>query len=185
MHVSESRSCKGRPWRSRPAIIRRQGPASVRRGDSAATASSPAPQTARKGLQSARSQSRSPHTMQRGSTLWTVTRFPQAVQANWPFAKVPAGQNSTYSSSPAIVDETLTCDSSTSSPFTSGPCTASRSILVVGRHERSVNSLLHLSFPLEARSSRCSDSLRPGVSRATSHAFAAGAQARATEARRG
>src|SRR6266508_2220087 len=102
-----------------------------------------------KGLQSARSQSRSPHTMQRGSTLWTVTRFPQAVQANWPFAKVPAGQNSTYSSSPAIADETFSCDSSTSSPFTSGPWTASRSILLVGRHRRSVNSLLHLHFRWE------------------------------------
>src|SRR5712691_7957903 len=79
--------------------------------------------------------------MQRGSTLWTVTRFPQAVQANWPFAKVPAGQNSTYSSSPALADETLNCDSSTSSPFTSGPRIASRSILLVGRQERSVNRL--------------------------------------------
>src|SRR5437667_6826074 len=79
--------------------------------------------------------------MQRGSTLWTVTRFPQAVQANWPFAKVPAGQNSTYSSSPAIADETLNCDSSTASPFTSGPWIASRSILLVGRQERSVNRL--------------------------------------------
>jgi hypothetical protein len=77
-----------------------------------------------KGLQSARSQSRSPHTMQRGSTWWTVTRFPQAVQENWPFAKVPAGQNSTYSSSLAIADETLSCDSSTSSPFTSGSWTS-------------------------------------------------------------
>src|SRR5439155_7352041 len=99
-----------------------------------------------KGLQSARSQSRSPHTMQRGSTLWTVTRFPQAVQANWPFAKVPAGQNSTYSSSPAIVDETLNCDSSTSSPFTSGPWIASRSTPLVGRNRRTVNSVLHLHF---------------------------------------
>src|SRR5439155_11403180 len=55
--------------------------------------------------------------MQRGSTVWTVTRFPQAVQENWPFAKAPAGQNSTYSSSPAIVDESLSSVSSTSSPF--------------------------------------------------------------------
>ena len=59
--------------------------------------------------------------MQRGSTWWTITGLPQAVQENWPFARVPAGQNSTYSSWSAIADETLNCDSSTSSPFPSGP----------------------------------------------------------------
>lgn len=92
-----------------------------------------------KGLQSARSQSRSPHTVQRGSTWWTVTRFPQAVQENCPFAKAPAGQNSTHSSSAAVADETLSCDSSTSSPFPSEAWTASRNTLLVGCHGRSVN----------------------------------------------
>src|SRR5438093_5968669 len=120
--------------------------------------------------------------MQRGSTVWTVTRFPQAVQANWPFAKVPAGQNSTYSSSPAIVDETMNCDSSTSSPFTSGPWIASRSTLLVGpewkiRQQPSPPSLQRLAAVFMLLVLAAAD-----VSGATSHAGVTGAQARATEA---
>jgi hypothetical protein len=50
----------------------------------------------------------------------------------------PAGQNCTYSSPAAVADETLSCDFSTSSPFTMNLDT-SRSDLLVGWNRRSVN----------------------------------------------